>query len=127
MLIQIFLLLVTLSLEATIGLPLFFLYFTYRIINLSSDRFVLPGLWLMAFLLAIFYSLSWPVMGFLLLIFHLIWQAISSKPAAQLASFIALCFAIFYLADLQLNYFYLVHLGAFLLYFYKAKFRNYAS
>lgn len=125
MIIYIFLLVVVLSLEATIGLPIFFLYLSYRLISRRSDRYIFLSLFLMALLLAIFYSLSWPVVILLLLFFHILNQKLLGKPLFGLFLFIVLNLFIFKLANLQLNYFYLIQLPFFLFYFYKINFKKY--
>ena len=127
MIINILLLLLVLSLEATIGIPIFFLHLSYKLISRRSDKFILFALFLTAFLLAIFYSLSWPILIFLLLVFHISYQELSGKPFFQFFLFLLLNLLIFKMANLQLNYFYLLHLPAFLIYFYKANFKNYAA
>ena len=127
MIINIFLLLLVLSLESAVGVPIFFLYLSYKLISRRSDKFILFALFLTAFLLAIFYSLSWPILIFMLLLFHISYQKLSGKPFIQFFLFLLLNLLIFKIANLQLNYFYLLHLPVFLIYFYKANFKNYAA
>ena len=127
MVINILLLLIVLSLESTIGLPVFFLYLAYGLISRRSDKFILLALIITAFFLAIFYSFSWPLLAFFLLIFHLASQKFASNLFLELFLFICLNLLIFKIGQLQLNYFYLVHLPAFLFYFYKSNFKKYAS
>jgi hypothetical protein len=125
MLINLIILLVILSLEATIGLPIFSLYLSYNLMSHCGNKFVLSMLFAMAFILSIFYSVSWPMMTLLLLIFHIYYQQTLKKPAAQILVFILLNLLIFKLAKLQFDYFYFVHWSAFLFYFYKTSFKNY--
>jgi len=127
MLIYIFLLLIILSLEATIGLPIFFLYLSYNFISRRGQKFLLSALFVMAFVLSIFYSLSWPMMAFLLLFFHLFYQKLVGKIFWQFLLFCLLNLIIAKMANLQFNFFYLFHLPAFLFYFYKVNFKNYAA
>ena len=127
MIINAIFLLIILSLESTIGLPVFFLYLSYSLISRRSDKFALLALIMTALFLAIFYSLSWPLLAFFLLIFHLISQKFANKIFLELFVFVCLNLLIFKLGNLQLNYFYLVHLPAFLFYFYKSNFKKYAS
>lgn len=127
MLIYIFLLLVILSLEATIGLPVFFLYLSYNFISRRSQKFILSALFIMALLLAVFYSLSWPMMACLLLFFHLLYQKLAGQSVWQFGLFLLLNLIIVKMANLQFNFFYLLHLPVFLFYFYKVNFKKYAA
>lgn len=128
MILNIILLLVLLSFESTIGLPIFFLYLSHKIISRRKTREQVFGIFIMAFFLAIFYSLSWPLLALLIFAFHLIWQKLPrTKFFWKLLSFILLNIFIFFLGNLQQNYFYLIHFLAFALYFYKTNLKNYAS
>jgi len=127
MIISAVFLLIILSLESTIGLPIFFLYLSYSLISRRSDKFALLALIVIAFFLAIFYSLSWPLLTFLLLIFHLASKKFADKLFWESFIFVCLNLLIFKLGNLQLNYFYLVHLPVFFFYFYKSNFKKYAS
>lgn len=127
MILNIILILVLLSFESTVGLPIFFIYLSYKFINRRKAQEQVFGLFIMAFFLAIFYSLSWPLLALLIFVFHLIWQKLPrTKFLLKLLSFILLNLAIFLLGHLQLNYFYLIHFLAFILYFYKTNLKNYA-
>lgn len=127
MIINVLLLSVLLSLEATVGLPVFFIYLAHKLISRRRTQELVFGLFIMAFFLAIFYSLSWPLMVLLLFIFHLVWEKLpANKFFGKLFSFVLLNLAIFILGRLQLNYFYLIHVLLFVLYFYKANFKHYA-
>ena len=126
MIINIFFILVVLSLESTVALPIFSLYLFYNLIKRRSEKFILSSLFIASFFLAIFYSLSWPVLSLLLLIFHLIDQKFNLV-LLRFFLFIVFNLLIFQMAKLQLNYFYLVQLPAFLIYFYKANFKKYAA
>lgn len=128
MILNIALLLVLLSFESTIGLPIFFLYLSHRVINRYKAQEQVFGLFIMAFFLAIFYALSWSLLSLLIFVFHLIWHSLTkAKFFLKLLSFILLNLAIFLIGRLQLNYFYLIHLLAFAWYFYKTNLKNYAS
>ncbi len=120
-------LIIVLSFESVIGLPLFFLYLSYKLVSRRSNEFVLVALFVMALLLAIFYSLSWPVLALLLVLHHLLSQKFSGQKLVQVGLFILLNSSIFLMARIQLNYFYLADLLAFLLYFYLANFKKYAA
>jgi len=128
MILNIILLLIVLSLESTIGLPIFFVYLTYRLISRRKEREQVIALFVMSLLLAIFYSISWPLLSLLVFIFHLAWQKFTnSKPFGKLLVFVLFNLLIFAFGRLQLNYFYIIHFLAFLFYFYKANFKNYAA
>ena len=120
-------LVIVLSLESVIGLPLFFLYLSYKLVRRRSNEFVLVALFVMAILLAVFYSLSWPVLAFLLVLYHLLSQKFYGQKLVQVCLFVLLNLSIFFMARIQLNYFYLADLVAFLLYFYLANFKKYAA
>ena len=120
-------LIIVLSLESVIGLPLFFLYLSYRLVNRRSNEFVLVALFVMAFLLAIFYSLSWPILALLLVLYFFFSQKFSGQKFLQICLFVLLNLSIFLMARIQFNYFYLTDLVAFLLYFYLANFKKYAA
>lgn len=127
MILNIILLLVLLSLESTVGLPIFFIYLSYKLVSRRSKQEQIFGLLIMAFCLAIFYSLPWPLMALLIFIFHFPWQNLSTKKfILKSLSLILLNLAIFLLGNLQLNYFYLIHFLVFALYFYKTKLKHYA-
>ena len=120
-------LIIVLSFESVLGLPLFFLYLSYKLVKRRSNEFVLVALFVMALLLAIFYSLSWPVLALLLVSYHLLSQKYSGQKLLQVSLFVLLNLSIFLMARIQLNYFYLADLLAFLLYFYLANFKKYAA
>lgn len=120
-------LIIILSLEATVGLPVFFFYLSYKLISRRREQSTLFFLFIVALALAIFYTVSWPVLAFLLLVFHWLSQKNPDKPLLRLVFFFTFNFTFFYLAKLQLNYFYLLHFLAFLFYFYRTKLKNYAS
>ena len=121
------LLLIILSIEATFGLPIFFVYLSYRLIARRQGKILIPALFVIALLLAIFYSLSWPFLTLLLFLFNFSWQKFAKdKVFWKLISFIALNFIIFILAKIQLNFFYFFHLLIFGFYFYKANLKHYA-
>lgn len=111
-----------LSLEATVGLPLFAFYLSYRLISRRRAEFALPALLIIAFFLAIFYSVSWPLLALLLLIFHLMpsvtWQTLA---------FVLFNILLLRIANLRFNYFYLFHWSIFLLYVYQSNFKNYKN
>lgn len=127
MLIQLLFLLFILGLEASFGLPVFFLYLSYKLVNRRKINFILFFIFFTSFFLAIFYSISWPVLAFLFLIFLFFHQKLSEKPVLQSILFLLLNLIIFNMANLQLNYFYLFHLTVFVFYFYKANFKKYAA
>jgi hypothetical protein len=128
MIFNILLLLIVLSLEATIGLPIFFIYLSYQLVIRRKEKIKISALFIISLLLAIFYSLSWPWLALLNFIFYLVWQEISeTKLFWKLLSFFVLNLAIFILGKLQFNYFYFVHILIFVFYFYKANFKNYAA
>jgi hypothetical protein len=120
-------LIIVLSFESVTGLPLFFLYLSYKLVSRRSNEFVLIALFVMALLLAIFYSLSWPVLALLLVLYHLLSQKFFGQKLLQVCLFILLNLSIFFMARIQLNYFYLADLVSFLLYFYLANFKKYAA
>ncbi len=121
------LLLIILSIEATFGLPIFFIYLSYRLIARRQEKILIPALFAIALFLAIFYSLSWPLLTLLLLIFHSSWQKFAKDRIIwKLMSFGLLNLAIFILGKLQLNFFYFFHLLIFGFYFYKANLKHYA-
>lgn len=120
-------LIIILSLEATVGLPVFFFYLSYKLISRRREQSTLFFLFIVALALAIFYTVSWPVLAFLLLVFHWLSQKNPDKPLLRLVFFFTFNFIFFYLAKLQLNYFYFLHFLAFLFYFYRTKLKNYAS
>ncbi len=121
------LLMVILSLEATVGLPIFFIYLAYSFLSRRHKNTILWYLFLLSLLLTVFYSISWSITSLLLLVFHFSNQELLAKPFLRLLILFLLNFLIFILANLHLNYFYLIHLPLFLFYFYKANFRNYAA
>lgn len=128
MILNIILLLIILSLESTIGLPVFFIFLSYKLISHRQERLQIVALFMMALLLAIFYSLSWSLLSLLIFVFHLVWQRSNvNQPLLKLFGFLLLNLFIFFLANLQLNYFYLMHLPVFIIYFYKTSFKKYAS
>lgn len=120
-------LIIILSFESVVGLPLFFLYLSYKLISRRSNEFVLVALFVMALLLAIFYSLSWPILALMLVLYHLFSQKFSGQKLLQIGLFVLVNLSIFLMARIQLNYFYLANLLAFLLYFYFANFKKYAA
>lgn len=119
-------LIIILSLEATLGLPIFFLYLSYNLISRRRNQSILFFLFLTSFVLAIFYAVSWPVLASLLIIFHYFSQKNHDKPLLNLLLFFIFNLSFFYLAKLQFSYFYLLHFLFFLFYLYRSKFRNYA-
>lgn len=127
MIINAVFLLIVLSLESTIGLPIFFLYLSYSLISRRSDKFAVLALIVTALFLAIFYNLSWPLLAFFLLIFHILSRKFADKLFFASFLFVCLNLLIFKLGKLQLNYFYLVQLPIFIFYFYKNNFKKYAS
>lgn len=128
MILNIFLLLIVLSVEATIGLPVFFIYLSYQLIIRRKEKIKISALFVISLLLAIFYSLSWPWIALLGFIFYLIWQELpETKIFWKLLSFVVFNLAIFILGRLQFNYFYFFHILGFAFYFYKANFKNYAA
>lgn len=126
MLLQVFALLIILSLEATFGLPLFFVYLAYRLFAHRNDLLILVVLFVIAFSLAIFYSLSWPLVSLLLLLFHVANSFASDSIGLKLLIFIIFNVSFFFLADLNINYFYLVQMTVFAWYFYRTNFKQYA-
>lgn len=128
MILNIVLLLILLSFESTIGLPIFFIHLSHKVISRYKVNKQVTGLFIMAFFLAIFYSLSWPLLALLVFTFHLIWQKLPrSKFFWKLLAFVLLNMLIFFLGNLQQNYFYLIHFLVFAWYFYKTQLKNYAS
>lgn len=119
-------LIIILSLEATVGLPIFFLYISYKLINHRRNQSLIFLLFLIAFALAIFYTVSWPVIAGLLLILHYFAQRYHDKPLLNLLLFFIFNTIFFHLSKLQLNYFHFFHFLAFLFYVYKTKLKNYA-
>jgi len=120
-------LLIILSIEATIGLPIFFIYLSYQVIARRQEKILIFSLFIMALFLAIFYSLSWPFLTLLLLFFHFFWQQFAKdKILWKLISFIFLNTMIFIFGKLHLNLFYLLHLLIFVYYFYKTNLKHYA-
>ena len=117
MILNVVLLLILLSLEATLGLTIFFIYLSHRLISRRKTQEQILAVFVIALLLAIFYSLSWPLMATLVFVFYLLWQKLPTKTLFwQLFIFILLNLAIFALGRLQLNYFYLIHLFIFEVY-----------
>jgi len=128
MILHIILLLLVLSLEATIGLPIFFIYLSYKLISHRQEQFKILALFVISLLLAIFYSLSWPLLALLVFVFHLIWQnLISPNFLWKVLSFALFNLAIFVVGKLQFNYFYFIHIVIFAFYFYKTNLKHYAS
>lgn len=128
MIIYLIFLLLVLSIEATLGLPIFFIYWSWRL----SVRYQKPqqifALFLISLLIALFYALSWPLLALILLILYFFWQKIPTT--YWLTKFILVLlffFAFFFLAHLHFTYFYLLHFLIFCLYFYRNNFRHYAS
>ncbi len=124
---KLFLLLLILGLESSFGLPLFFLYLSYSFIHKYSEKYLLLSVFVTSFLLAIFYSLSWPILAALLLFCFFIHKKIKEKIVWQLILFVLINAVIFILAELRFNYFYLFHLPVFMFYLYKANFKKYAA
>ena len=120
-------LIIILSLEATIGLPIFFFYLSYQLISRRQEKSILFLLFILALALAIFYTVSWPVLALLLLIFHWLCQKMPDKPLLKFLFFVSFNLIFFHLANLHLNAFYFLHCLAFLFYFYRSKLKNYAS
>ena len=128
MILNIFLLLIVLSVEATLGLPVFFIYLSYQLIIRRKEKIQISALFVISLLLAIFYSLSWPWVALLSFIFYLVWKELpETKFFWKLFSFLVLNLAIFIFGKLQFNYFYFIHIFGFGFYFYKANFKNYAA
>lgn len=127
MILYILLLLLILSLESVLGLPLFFLYLSHVYFERKSEKLRLVAILISALLLAIFYHVSWPVIAILLFVYYLLSQQFGKKILLSLLFFVLLNILFFLIAKLQFNYFYLVHLAVFAFYFYKTNFRKYAS
>lgn len=127
MILNILLLLIILSVEATIGLPIFFIYLFHQLIIRFQEKTQILALFIISFLLAIFYSLSWPWIALLNFIFYLIWKEFpETKILGKLIGFFTLNLIIFIFGKLQFNYFYFIHFLGFVFYFYKANFKKYA-
>lgn len=120
-------LIIILSFESVVGLPLFFLYLSYRLVKRRSNEFVLIALFVISLLVAIFYSLSWPTLAFLLLFYHILSQKFLRQSFLQACLFVCLNILIFLMAKIHFNYFFLIDLVAFLFYFYLVNFKKYAS
>jgi hypothetical protein len=127
MLIQILWLLIILSFEATLGLPLFFLHLSAAILlGRLSERAALMAVFGVSLLLAIFYNLSWPLTSALLLAWYFAKLVLVKQPLALLALFAILQLIFFFMASLSWHYFYLLHLAIFLWYFAKNNLRTYS-
>ncbi len=127
MILYILLLLVILSIEATIGLPIFFIYLSYQLVARRQEKVTISALFVLALFLAIFYSLSWPFLTLLVLFFHFFWQRFAKDRIIwKLVSFGLLNLIIFILGKLQFNFFYFFHLLIFGYYFYKTNLKHYA-
>lgn len=127
MILYLLLLFFILGLESTIGLPLFSIYLAYKFIVSRNNLFVLSAIFVISLFLALFYSLSWPILALVFLLFHFFNQKFAKNLLLGFLSFILFNLFIFIFAKLQLNYFYLLHLPIFLLYFYRVNFKKYAS
>lgn len=131
MILNLFFLILVLSLESTLALPVFFTYWSLSFFfryQKTRQMFILFGF---SLALAIFYNLSWPLLAAGLLIFHLfysLWQKYSANNFLIKALFFTLILlTIFFLAKLHWHYFYLVQISGFLFYFYRSNFKGYAN
>ena len=121
------LLIVILSVEATVGLPLFFTYlFLNRLLHLSN-RHLVWHLFAAALFLAVFYSMSWPILTLFLAVLYFILEQLGNKLWGQILVFFIFNLLFFYFAKLHLNYYYLLHLSLFGYFFYKTNFKKYAT
>jgi len=127
MLTQIIWLLIILSFEATMGLPLFFMYLGDRFLGRLSERLSLFAVFGISLCLAIFYNLSWPIMSAILLVWYFLRTAFTKQTPIYIITFIILQISLFFLASLTWHYFYLLHLAFFIWYLVKFNFRKYAS
>lgn len=121
------LLFLILGLESTIGLPLFTVYLAYRFFAARSNFFVLSAVFVISLFLALFYSLSWPMVTLFFLLLHFFSQRVAKNLPLSFSAFALFNLFIFLFARLQLNYFYVVHLSIFFWYFYIINFKKYAS
>ena len=119
MLINILWLLIILSFEATLGLPLFFLYLSDRLLSRYSERVALFGYFAVSLLLAIFYGLSWPSLSAALLFWYLVKTFLSGRRIWLLLSYVLWQVGFFFMAALSWHYFYLIHILIFFCYLAK--------
>lgn len=130
MLIQAFFLLALLSLEATVGLPWFFLYLLWRwqrqlSVNVSIVLQFAAGL-----LLAVFYGVSWPLVTLLLLLLHLGFNLVSGQRWQVVLRLVALLLwqlAFWWLADLSWSLWGLAQVVLFATYVIVSRVKNYAN
>lgn len=127
MLIQILWLLIILSFEATLGLPVFFLYLSGRFFERFGERAALLANFGGGLFLALFYNLSWPLASALLFAWYFAKLALVKQPLVLLGLFIALQAILFFMANLTWHYFYLLQLAVFLWYFTKNNLRAYSK
>jgi hypothetical protein len=126
MIFYILLFLFILSLEATVALPVFFIYLVYQFLLRQRESVRILALFLISLSLAVFYSVSWPLITFLLVLYHLCYQKLFVNVFWQLLGLVCLQGLIFFIAHLQLNFFYLLQILLFAFYFYKTNLKRYA-
>ncbi len=124
MLINILWLIILLSFEATLGLPLFFLYLASQLLDRHGERVALFGCFALGLLLSIFYGVSWPLVSVTLLVWYVAKTFLVDRHLWLLLLYVAWQASFFFLADLNWHYFYLVHVAVFTWYFFRKNLRK---
>ncbi len=119
MIIKYLLLLLLLSVEASLGLPLFAVDLFSR--DLPRYQWQLSGVLVMlgSLALAVFYQLSWPLLALLL------WLLWSKRWWLRWPMLVVLHTYIFTQAQLNFHWLWLIHISVFCLFLYKKYLRKY--
>ena len=120
------LLLILLSFESSLFLPLFSIYFFWQRIKNFSVWQALLALFLASIFLSSFYYLSLAITSSLVFLFYFLAKA-NHNPMFSIFYFMILNLYIFFVGKQDFNLFYLIHVAAFIFLIYKKEFKHYAG